>query len=61
MVILAVKAAVKTLSLKVDELLIDYHFHHSIKRIESLKDYTNFCMEYTQGDYNGPGIVGDFR
>jgi hypothetical protein len=40
---LAVRAAVKALPLKVDELLVDifYHFHHSVKRIVSLQEYAN--------------------
>jgi hypothetical protein len=49
LVSLTVKAAIKILPLKVDEVLVDiyYHFHHSTKRVESLKDYTEFCcMEY---------------
>ena len=35
----------KTLPIKVDELLVDiyYHFHHSVKRVESLKDFSDFC------------------
>ena len=39
---LSVKAATKTLPIKLDELLVDiyYHFHHSVKRIESLKDFS---------------------
>ena len=38
---LSIKAVTKTLPIKVDELLVDiyYHFHHSVKRIESLKDF----------------------
>lgn len=42
---LSVKAATKTLPIKLDELLVDvyYHFHHSVKRIESLKDFSDFC------------------
>ena len=42
---LAVKFAVKALTLKVDELLVDifYHFHHSTKRIVSLQEYADFC------------------
>ena len=41
---LCVKSAVKTLPLKVDELLVDifYHFHHSGKRVPSLQEYANF-------------------
>lgn len=41
----SVKSAVKTLPLKVDELLVDifYHFHHSVKRVLSLHDYADFC------------------
>ncbi len=42
---LCVKAAVKCLPLKVDEILVDiyYHFHHSVKSIVSLTDYAEFC------------------
>lgn len=42
---LVVKAAVKTLPLKIDKLLIDiyYHFHHSVKRVSSLTEYADFC------------------
>ena len=42
---LSVKAATKALPLKVDELLVDisYHFYHSVKRQESLKDFAVFC------------------
>ena len=42
---LCVKAAVKVLPLKVDELLVDifYHFHHSVKRVASLQEYADFC------------------
>ena len=45
LVSLSVKSATKTLPIKVDEFLIDiyYHFHHSVKRIESLKDFADFC------------------
>ena len=44
LVSLVVKAAVKTLPLKIDELLIDYHFHHSVKRVISLNEYADFVM-----------------
>ncbi len=42
---LCVKAATKTMPLKIDEILIDiyYHFHRSVKRITSLHDYAEFC------------------
>ena len=42
---LYVKAATKTMSLKIDEFLVDiyYHFHQSVKRITSLHDYAEFC------------------
>ena len=42
---LCVKAATKVLPLKVDELLVDiyYHFHYSVNRITSLKEYAEFC------------------
>ena len=42
---LCVRAAVKTLPLKVDELLVDifYHFHHSVKRVVYLQEYADFC------------------
>ena len=42
---LCVKAAVKVLPLKVDDLLVDiyYHFHHSVKRVASLGEYADFC------------------
>lgn len=42
---LCVKAAVKTLPLKVDDLIVDvyYHFHNSTKRITTLKEYADFC------------------
>ena len=42
---LCVKAAVKALPLKVDELLVEmyYHFHRSVKRVASLSEYAEFC------------------
>lgn len=42
---LCVKPAVKTLPLKVDELLVDiyYHFSNSVNRIVSLQEYAEFC------------------
>ena len=42
---LCVKAAIKVIPVKVDELLVDifFHFHHSVKRITSLKEYADFC------------------
>ena len=42
---LCVKSAVKALPFKVEELLVNiyYHFHHSVKRIEALKEYADFC------------------
>ena len=42
---LCVKAATKTMSLKIDDLLVDiyYHFHQSVKRITSLHEYAEFC------------------
>ena len=42
---LCVKSAVKTLPLKVDELLVDifYHFHRSVKRVSLLQEYADFC------------------
>ena len=46
---LCVKAATKTLPLKVDDLLVDiyYHFRNSVKRMASLHDYAEFCsIEY---------------
>ena len=46
---LCVKAAVKALPLKVDEVLVDifYHFQISVKRMSSLQDYVHFCsIEY---------------
>lgn len=46
---LCVKAAVKVLPLKVDDILIEvyYHFHHSVKSIATLKEYAEFCaVEY---------------
>ena len=44
LVSLSVKAATKTLSINVDEILIDvYHFHHSVRRVELLRDFTDFC------------------
>ena len=37
-------AATKALPLKIDELLVDifYHFHHSVNRITSLKEFADF-------------------
>ena len=45
LVSLVVKSATKTLPLKIDELLVDiyYHFHYSVKRVTSLKEYADFC------------------
>ena len=45
LVSLVVKATVKTILIKVDELLVDvyYHFHHSVKRVTSLKEFADFC------------------
>ena len=46
---LCVKAAIKALPIKVDDLLVDiyYHFRNSVKRVSSLQDYANFCsVEY---------------
>ena len=42
---LCVKSAVKSLPLKVDDLLVDifYHFHHSVKWVSSLQEYADFC------------------
>ena len=42
---LCVKNAMKTLPLKVEDLLVDiyYHFHHSVKRVASLREYADFC------------------
>jgi hypothetical protein len=42
---LCLKAAVKAIPMKVDDLLVDiyYHFHHSVKRVASLVEYTEFC------------------
>ena len=38
------KSAIKTLPLKIDDFLIDiYHFHTSIKRLASLREYAEFC------------------
>lgn len=39
------KSAVKSLPLKVDEILVDiyYHFHNSVKSIVGLKEYAEFC------------------
>ncbi len=43
LVTLCVKAAIKCLPIKVDEILVDiyYHFHHSMKSIVSLTDYAD--------------------
>lgn len=45
LVSLVVKSATKALPLKFDELLVDiyYHFHYSVKRVTSLKEYVDFC------------------
>ena len=45
LVSLCVKAATKTMPLRIDELLVDiyYHFNQSVKRITSLRDYAEFC------------------
>ena len=46
---LCVKAAVKALPLKVEEVLVDifYHFRNSVKRTSSLHEYAQFCsIEY---------------
>ena len=42
---LCIKNAMKTLPLKVEDLLVDiyYHFHHSVKRVASLREYADFC------------------
>ena len=42
---LCVKAAVKALPLKIDEVLVDifYHFRNSVKRMSSLLEYAQFC------------------
>ena len=42
---LCVKSAVKSLPLKVDDLLVDiyYHFRNSVKRIVSLQEFAQFC------------------
>ncbi len=42
---LCVNSAVKVLPFKVYEVLVDiyYHFHHSVKRITTLKEYADFC------------------
>lgn len=42
---LCVKAAVKALPLKVDEVLVDifYHFRNSVKRMSSLQEYAQLC------------------
>ena len=42
---LCVKTAIIILPLKVNELLVDinYHFHHSVKRVTALKEYADFC------------------
>jgi len=46
LVSLVVKAAVKTLPLKMDDLPIDifYHFHHSVKRVSLLSEYADFFV-----------------
>ena len=41
---LCIKATVKVLPLKFEDILvIYYHFRHSIKSIATLKDYAEFC------------------
>lgn len=39
------KAAVKAIPIKVDNLLVKiyYHFHHSVKRVTTLYEYAEFC------------------
>ena len=40
-----VKSAIKSLPLKVDDLMVDvfYHFRSSVKRITALQEYAAFC------------------
>ena len=40
-----VKSAIKTLLLKVDDLMVDvfYHFRNSVKRVTTLQEYATFC------------------
>ena len=42
---LCVKSAIKTLPLKVDDLMVDvfYHFKNSVKRVTALHEYASFC------------------
>ena len=42
---LCVKSAIKTLWLKVDDLMVDvfYHFINSVKRVTTLQEYASFC------------------
>ena len=42
---LCVKSAIKTLPLKVEDLMVDifYHFKHSVKRVAALQEYASFC------------------
>ena len=42
---LCVKSAIKSLPLKVDDLMVDvfYHFRNSVKRITALQEYAAFC------------------
>ena len=42
---LCVKSAIKTLLLKVDNLMVDvfYHFKSSVKRVTALQEYATFC------------------
>ena len=42
---LCVKSAIKTLPLKVDDLMVDvfYHFRNSVKRVTTLQEYATFC------------------
>ena len=49
LVSLCLKSAVKSLPLKVDDLLVDiyYHFRNSVNRITSLQEFAEFCcVEY---------------
>lgn len=41
---LCVKSAIKTLPLKVDDLMVDvfYHFKHSVKHVTALQEYAKF-------------------
>ena len=42
---LCVKSAIKTLPLKVHDLMVDvfYHFRNSVKRVTALQEYASFC------------------